>query len=233
VFRNSGYWFAALLVAAGFAFWPRYLSRLGLEEPIDGYTHLHAAVATAWCVLLIVQALLIRAGRRALHRRLGAASWVVGPLLVVASILLTHARFRAMSAEEYAGVAKFMYLPLHAAALFAWAWALAMAWRRTTVLHARFMIATALVLVDPIGSRLIEYYGRPFENPLHTQIVTFGLEDLILLALLWKPPMAPRHRRLFAAGAVVFPLIHLGWFTFAQGPAWLRFADWFRALPLT
>ncbi len=42
MFRTSGYWFAALFVASVFAFWPRYLSRLG--EGIDGYTHFHAAV---------------------------------------------------------------------------------------------------------------------------------------------------------------------------------------------
>ena len=45
-FGTSGYWFAALLVAAGFAFWPRYLGRL--DEAIDPYTHFHAIVATAW-----------------------------------------------------------------------------------------------------------------------------------------------------------------------------------------
>jgi hypothetical protein len=231
VFRTSGYWFAALLVASVFAFWPRYLSRLG--EGIDGYTHLHAAVATVWCLLLVVQPFLIRAGRRDLHRRLGALSWVVGPLLVVASLLLTSARFRAMDAPTFAKEAPNMFLPLHAVVLFAWAWAFAMAFRRTTAVHARFMIATALVLLDPVGGRLLFYYGPPVANPMHVQIVTFGLADLVLLALLWRPRMAPRQRRIYLAGAALFPLVHIGWFTLAQGPEWRPFAAWFRALPLT
>ncbi len=231
MFRSSGYWFIALFAAAVLAFWPRYLSRLG--EPIDGYTHFHAAVATVWCLLLIVQPFLLRAGRRVLHRRLGLLSWVVGPLLVVASLQLTNARFRAMDAAAYAEAAKFMYLPLHAAVLFAWAWVLAMAFRRTQPLHARFMIATGVVLIDPIVSRIVDFYGRPFANPIHTQVLTFALEDVILLALLWRPRMAPGQRRVFAAGVAVFVLVQLGWFTVAQGTGWLAVTAWFRGLPLT
>lgn len=231
MFRTSGYWFAALLVAAGFAFWPRYLSRLG--EPIDRYTHFHAAVATVWCLLLIAQPFLIRGNRRAAHRNLGALAWIVGPLLVAASLLLTHARFRAMDAATFAIEAPSMYLPLQATVTFACAWALAMAFRRNQPLHARFMIATGLTLLDPVVGRVLGFYGPPFPNPLHYQVVTFGLCDLILLALLFRPRMAPRQRRIYALGAAVFPLVHLGWFTFAQRPAWFPIAEWFRGLPLT
>jgi hypothetical protein len=231
VFRNSGYGFVALLVASGFAFWPRYLSRLG--QPIDGYTHLHAAVATLWCVLLIVQPFLIRSGRRELHRRLGALAWVAGPLVVVASLLLTNARFRAMDPATFAVEAPNMYLPLQAIVTFAWAWALAMAFRKTQAVHARFMIATGLTLLDPVVGRLLFFYGPPIANPAHVQLVTFGLADAILLALLFRPRMAPRLRRVYALGASVFLVVHLGWFTLAPAPDWRRVAAWFRELPLT
>jgi hypothetical protein len=108
-----------------------------------------------------------------------------------------------------------------------------MIFRKTQPLHARFMIATALTLLDPIGGRILGFYAPPFANPLHYQLVTFGLCDAVLLALLERPRMAPRQRRVFAVGAAVFPLVHFGWFTLAQRPAWTRFAAWFRDLPLT
>ena len=231
MFRTSGYWFAALLVAAGFAFWPRYLSRLG--GPIDSFTHFHAGVATVWCLLLLAQPFLIRGHRRALHRKLGSLAWIVGPLLVVASLLLTHARFRAMAPATFAVEAPNMYLPLQATLTFAFAWALAMAFRKTQPLHARFMVATGLTLLDPVVGRILGFYAPAFANPFHYQVVTFGLCDLILLALLFRPRMAPRQRRLFAFGIAVFLLVHIGWFTFAQRPAWFRVAEWFRGLPLT
>ena len=231
MFRNSGYAFAALLVAAGFAFWPRYLSRFG--EGIDGYTHFHAAVATVWCLLLILQPTLVRARRLDLHRRVGALAWVVGPLLAAASLLLTNARFRALDPAMFAVEAHNMYLPLQAIVTFAWAWGLAMVFRRTQAVHARFMIATGLTLLDPVVGRLLFYYGPPIANPIHVQLVTFGLCDAILLALLFRPRMASRQRRAFALGAGFFLLVHLGWFTLAQAPGWRRVAVWFRDLPLT
>jgi hypothetical protein len=233
VFRNTGYAFAALLVAAGFAFWPRYLSRLGHDPGIPGYTHFHAAVATVWCLLLIVQPLLVRARRLDLHRRVGVLSWGVGPLVFVASVLLTSSSFRRMDAATFAAEGKFAYIPLHAAILFAWSWALAMVYRRTTALHARFMIATGLVLIDPVGSRLLEFHAAGVVSPWARQVVTFGLTDAILLALAFRPRMTPAARRVFLAGAAAFPLFHVGWFTFAQRPAWFRAAEWFRSLPLT
>jgi hypothetical protein len=45
--------------------------------------------------------------------------------------------------------------------------------------------------------------------------------------------MAPRQKRIFLMGAAVFPLVHFGWFTYAQRPEWFHVAEWFRRLPLT
>ncbi len=95
------------------------------------------------------------------------------------------------------------------------------------------MIATGLVLIDPVVGRLIFYYGPPLPNPLVAQAITYGSTDLILFALLWRPRMTARQRLLFAAGAAVFPVAHLAWFTVAQGRLWTPVASWFRALPLT
>ena len=55
----------------------------------------------------------------------------------------------------------------------------------------------------------------------------------VLLALLERPRMTPRQRRFYMLGAAIFPMVHFGWFTVAQRPAWMRVAEWFRALPLT
>ncbi len=138
-----------------------------------------------------------------------------------------------MDETKFAAEAANLYLPLQAIVLFGLGYALAMVWRKTPALHARFMIATGLVLIDPVVGRLIGFYGPPLPHPLVNQAITYGLTDTILLALLWRPRMPPRQRRLFAVGAAAFPLVHLGWFTLAQSPAWVPFAAWFRALPLT
>ncbi len=138
-----------------------------------------------------------------------------------------------MDAATFRGSARFLFLPLHATVLFGWSYVLAMVWRRNAPLHARFMIASGLILIDPVASRLLDHHAPPLSNPLHMQAITFGLIDAFLLAMLWRPRMAPRTRTRYALGASAFVLLQLAWFTVVQGPGWLPLAEWFRALPLT
>src|SRR5512133_2894592 len=111
MFTGAAYGFLALLLLAVLAFWPRYLSLLG--SPIDPYTHLHAAFATLWCLLLISQPLLVRRHRQ-LHRRLGGLSYVLAPGFAAASLLLAHSRFRAMDEATFQKEAPSLFLPLSA-----------------------------------------------------------------------------------------------------------------------
>jgi hypothetical protein len=228
-FRNSAYGFLFLLILAGFAFWPLYLSRLG--GGIDAYTHFHAVVALSWCLLLVVQPFLVRKHRR-LHRRIGALSYGLAPLFVLASLLLAHARFRAMQEPRFLAEAPALFLPLSACAQFAICYALALHHRRTPALHARFMIATGLPMVDPVLGRVLYFYAPALPHPLLYQAITFGITDLVLAAMLLLPFPAQRMRLRYALPAALFPLMHLAWFTVVQRPAWQPIAAWFRDLPL-
>ena len=126
-----------------------------------------------------------------------------------------------MDPATFATDGKFVYIPLHAAVLFAWSWAIAMAYRRTTAIHARFMIATGLVLIDPIGSRLLEFHAPEYVTPWQRQVVTFLLTDAILLALVFRRPHGPAvAARVSRAARRSSPSSTLGWFTLAQRPAW-------------
>jgi hypothetical protein len=86
---------------------------------------------TLWLALLVAQPLLISRGRRALHRTLGSASYLLVPAIVVASVRLTHFRARSMPEALLATEGRFFFLPLAMIALFAASWLLAMLWRRT------------------------------------------------------------------------------------------------------
>lgn len=91
---RSGPWFAGLLLVALVAFWPTYLSRLGISS---GYTHLHAVLATAWLSLLIAQPLLVRRRKLDRHRALGRLSYALAPAVVVSVLLLAHTSSRPCS----------------------------------------------------------------------------------------------------------------------------------------
>jgi hypothetical protein len=228
-FTISSPFFVLLFAGALGAFWPRYLSRLPNG---DLFAHVHAVLATIWCGLLVAQPLLIRSRRRDLHRRLGACSQVVAPVFVVSVILLAHHRVRIMDAATFVRRAPSLYLGLAAVVLFAFAYGAALWFRRRPALHARFMIATGLTMIDPVVVRLLSFYAPPFSHPLLYQVWGYGLTDLLLVALLWRPPLATRDRRIFLAGSAVFLAAHLAWFTVIQGPLWVPVASWFRNLPL-
>ena len=55
-------------------------------SPSEPIFYVHGAVFTAWCLLLVVQAALVSAGRTALHRRLGVAGTVLAAAMVVLGV---------------------------------------------------------------------------------------------------------------------------------------------------
>jgi uncharacterized membrane protein YozB (DUF420 family) len=221
----------ALLVLALVAFWPQYLSKP--LATIDVYTHVHAALGTLWVALLIAQPLAIRAGARPLHRRLGRASYLLGPAFVVSGLLLAHYRFANMAPAAFAREAFSLYLPLMVGALFAAAYALAVVWRRQTAVHARFMACTALLLIDPVVSRIIGFYAPPLPAMWMYQGATFGLTAALMIALLRTLPPGRQGRSALRAYVVASAAAMLAWFVVPHTGAWLAFADAFRRLPLT
>jgi hypothetical protein len=220
-----------LLCVAAFAFWPTYLSKpLG---PVDGYTHLHAAVGLLWLVLLAAQALLILRNDRIAHRTLGRMSYALAPLFALSSVFLAHYRFSRMEPATFAREAYTLYLPLSAATLFALAYCLAIRYRPLPPVHARFMACTALLLVDPVVGRFLAFHVAELPQFWHYQIITFGAE-LGVLFLLWRTiPRGTPGRGVFLGFSAIYASGLLLWFAVPASNAWLSFARWFRELPLT
>ncbi len=230
MFPRSGFYLAALLAVAIFAFWPSYFSKLSAAT---AYMHVHAVLMAAWMALLVAQALLIRGRNNALHRRLGRIAYLLAPAAVLSGILLAHSRFAALEPAAFVASARFLYLPFAGTVLFALTAGLAIRWRRTPPVHARLMIGTALTLIDPVVARILGFRFDPLPNDLFYPLIGYGITDALLLALVLADARDPRGRGVFAIMLVAFGLVHLGFFVWSGTHAWLRFASWFRALPLT
>lgn len=222
---------AALLLLSVFAFWPAYLSK---QFPgLDGYTHFHAVVGLLWLLLLAAQALLIIRARRSMHRALGRLTFVVAPLFVLSSVLLAHYRFSRMDPGVFEREAYSLYLPLSAALLFSVAYWLGLRTRRVLPLHGRFMACTALLLVDPVLGRFLAFYVLELPRFWHYQVITFGLE-LLVVFVLWRtlPALTPK-QDIFLGFLGAYSVVLLMWFVAPRTDTWLSFATWFRELPLT
>lgn len=178
--------------------------------------------------MLVAQPLAIRNRQLGWHRALGRASYAVAPLVVASMVLLAHSKMPGVPPAELPG----FYVPLSLAGLFALSYALAIVNRRTTALHARFMVCTALTLIDPVGVRLL-YWAYPTPG-FRYQWITFLLTDLVFLALIWRERHTRAGRAVFPAMLVIFAIAQLVFLlNLYELAPWQSFIRWFAALPLT
>lgn len=218
-------WALVALVLAGF--WKSYFSRLGMATAV---MHLHAVFMGAWMLMLMVQPWLVRTRRMALHRQVGQFSYGLVPGVVVSALWLSHVRMAAVSPEMFGLQAFLLYLGLAATMILTLCWGLAIRYRRDAALHARYMVGTALVLVDPAMARLLLAIlpeGVQFNPSWGGYAVTFA----ILAVLVWRDRAAPRGRGVFRIIAAMFALNFVLMHVVPRTQAWLDFARWWGGLP--
>ncbi len=228
IYRNSVFFFVALLGFAFIGFWRSYFSDPLAES--DYHTHLHGIAMTLWCLMLIAQSGLIRTDRRNIHRQLGKFSYLLAPVIILSTLSLAHYK---MPAEELTPRRLYVLsIQLFLVLQFGLTYGLAIYHRREPMTHARYMICTALPLIDPIFTRIIRMYLLP-GSPLNRQVMTYALTDLILILLMiwdWRS-----HKRLnvFPAMLGAFVILQAPTFFVTQLPFWTWFAEWYRQLPLS
>lgn len=216
------------IVLVVLAFWPMYLSRPFAS--VDRYTHLHAVAGSLWLALLIAQPALIRARRFALHRIVGRLSYPLAALFAISSILLSHHRLASMDDAGFATDGFAHYLPFYATVVFVIAYGLGVWARRSPAAHGRFMLCTAIPLVDPVLGRLLAFYLPAFPSPWLYQIVTFTVATAIAGALVFSFRGASPARRALVGYFVVLVVLEAGWFVVSPTAAWLEAVRWFRSV---
>ena len=217
---GSGIWMWGLLALVGVGFWNTYFSRLALA---DAVTHLHAGLMLAWLAMLLVQPWLIRTRRIALHRQIGQFSYGVMPGVLLTALWLSHLRVAAAPPEMFGLQAMLLYLGMAASLMLALFWGLAIRHRREPALHARYMVATALVMIDPAAARLMLAVlpeGARFNPSWGGYALTFA----ILAVLIAFDRTAPRGRSVFRFVAVVFALNFVLMHVVPGTSAWQSFA---------
>lgn len=235
LYRGSAWFFGLFAFAMLVAFWPSYYSRLGAQPSY--HPHAHGLAMTLWCVLLIVQARLITSGKRELHKQLGTFSYLLVPMVVLATINFLHFRLRGAPLEG--GVLQMMALVLNALVAFVILYVLAIAYRSVPVIHARFMICTIFPLFTPVTDRLIgrhlpslvPYIPLVDGSPL-LPLAGFALADAMLIALsIWD--WRTNKRTIFPVALAILVVYHYSVVAFADFAFWRAFGGWFMGLRLS
>ncbi len=174
-YKYLGY-FLLLLIPFIFAgFYKTYFQPFpDFGKNIDVYIHVHVFIAILWVSILIVQPFLILNKKVSLHRKVGKLSYIVFPFLIISFIPRI---IKTYNAGDFA----FLFFPLADGTLLILFYALAIYNKRKTAKHMRYMIASALVLMDPtlgrIGPILLGW------STLFTQNVEYVILYFILISL--------------------------------------------------
>lgn len=226
-YHNSVIYFLLLAAGTVLAFWPTYFSVFDQAPP---HAHAHGLAMSAWLLLLISQAWLIRSGRRDLHRLLGRTSFALVPVVLITTLSFAHStleRDGAVQPRLY-----IFYLQMQLLVAFTLCYALAIYNRRRPAVHARFMICTALVMIDPILARVVLFYLWEPGSMVPIQIITYTVTDLVLVALIASNFRREWRLGVFPAMLGVFLLLQLPNFMITGDDWWAAFATWYLSLPL-
>ncbi len=150
----------------------------GKGLPLPPILHVHAVLMGSWLLLLLAQTTLVATGRTALHRKLGLASLVIAPAMVITGLVLVptiHHELRnvlkaappPLAAQLQPAVtllSSVVLLQIRVGVVFAILIALALLARRTDPgLHKRLMI---LATVCPLPAAIDRMHWLPTSYPL-------------------------------------------------------------------
>jgi len=234
LYQVSYVWFFVFFLAVLAAFWFTYFTKMLDQE--NYRMHTHGISLIAWCLMLISQAFLIRKKRHALHKSIGAFSYVLVPLLIYTTVDLLHFRLQV---NPVMGTMDFFFVALVLNALIAFAvfYGLAIYYRKNPLIHARYMVCTIFPMFTPVTDRIIYIYFPSWvkylptieQNPV-APVAGFLLADIILIGLSIWDWRAHRRWNVFPIALVILVLYHYSVLNFYKFEWWQSFSSWFYKL---
>ncbi|WP_194775878.1 hypothetical protein [Pararhodonellum marinum] len=237
LFQKSIYVFAAFFMAALLAFWRGYYGYLGMSYPF--YIHFHGIAMTLWCLILILQATLIKTKRYAIHRLTGKISIIFFPFLILATLLLIHATLGWEGRGEKFELYEFA-LMFNATLVLAILYGLGLWFRKDSPTHARFMISTIFPMFTPVTDRiihiylpaLVDYAPKLYDKPV-VPFFGFALADALLVLLMLLDFRSGNKKSVFVYVFAILLTYHVSVFVLPEWDLWAAFAEWFFSLNLT
>jgi hypothetical protein len=174
----------AILAVLTWGFYRTYIVFFPSFEGFQVAHHFHGVIMLLWMAMLIVQPWLISAKKHRIHRAIGKASFVIAPVLMVSIFLVSrityHLNLEAFPTAQDA--IAIISLSIPGLVIFGVFYGLAVANKRRTYYHMRYMIGTALLMIGPGLGRIL---GVNFHVPPTIGIsLTLGVVTAAALAFL-------------------------------------------------
>jgi hypothetical protein len=180
---------------------------------------LHAALFSAWVLLFVTQAALVRSRRVAWHRRLGLGGIILGALMPVVGIATALAMTRVHHAESNIDGEPFLIVSFFDMFAFAVTFWLAMYWRRRPEYHRRLILMATCGLTVAAFAR--------FPNWLMPDNAWYvGVDALILAGVARDWTVVRRVHGVYLYGLPTLALLQATtmWLYLSRAPAWVKIA---------
>lgn len=216
-YRNAYLYFILAAIITVFAFLPSYFLRL---EKTDSQHHVHGIIAMLWISMLIIQPLLYRNGLMRLHKQIGKLSFILVPIFIFSG--LTMVRAMLLVKDNYPPQLPYQlaFIDFFTLILFLGFYVLAIYYRRSVQLHARYMVCTVLGILIPAFTRFLFYF--PFIDNFNKSLnASYLIVEVILLMLLFDDKRSGKIRAPYVIAMILFSIQHF-LMNFAKDWVWWR-----------
>jgi hypothetical protein len=220
----------AMLIVAYVGFARSFFLRPLFPEwpsPSEPIFYVHGAFFSAWCVLLVIQTMLVGVGRTDVHRKVGVLGVVIALGMVILGV--AGALIAANRPTGFNGVPipplQFLVVPLFDIAFFGTFVALGVGNRTNPQSHKRWMVLATVALLGAAFARwpYVWQIGNPF--------VYFGLAYLFIVALaLWDFRTRGTLHPVTRWGGLALIVSLPARLALSGTAAWLAFATWLTEL---
>ena len=196
-------------------------------SPSEPIFYVHGVFFSAWCVLLVLQAILVGVGRTDVHRKVGILGVVIAlgmVILGIAGALIAANRpigFHRVPVPPL----QFLIVPLVDMAFFGAFVGLGVANRTNPQSHKRWMMLATVTLLAAAFARW------PYVWKLGNPFVYFGLADLFIVALaIWDFRTRGNLHPVTRWGGLALIVSLPARLALSGTAAWLAFATWLTGL---
>lgn len=176
LYPNASIYFFLALIVTWIGFSHSYFLRI---TELSVFHHIHGAIAGAWILLLMIQPILYKRGKLALHRKIGRiASFTLFPLLLLGGLKMIHLMLNNANAYPPGVPNRLAYLDFYGVILLLYFFYQAISKAKQLQIHARFMSLTVLVMLPPAIARML-FLIPWFDNFDKALNVSYGIILLI------------------------------------------------------
>lgn len=220
-YRKAWLYVLALLVLTFVAFWPGYFAKLPAKKMAH---HAHAASAVLWMLLAIVQSWTVHHNQLALHRKTGISIFLLFPFFLVAGMWVIHVEATTLAGDftsiEGTQIAQFGFFDPLANIAFALLFWAGLRYRCKVQLHARYMLATLLFVISPVGFRLLAILIPFLRSDENFSYAMAGGNLIALAVTFYLFRQEPKHGRPFLIAAGFIAAQEITFETLGRIPGW-------------